>query len=317
MLISLKDYIYNYYLPKLKIKNIYTGKYENVFKIFNLDGSGALDILMSKGYMIETKYNFATDSKEFGLVKIEKIDKIYTTKTEILPITVKKYRWVTIDTGKKKTVTVAKSYYKKIGRTRYYVTEYRKKKIPVKKKIKEYYDDIEYEIVETPIIKKKSRYTYKKIAFKRYIQFYLYEEYKYVPANSKLEHILSIKPFYTRYSYPIQISEVDSFGNEIFMTPEEFTQTKIFNDAINDCRNAMYVRVSQDEQQKFFKNYINYFKKNRKARQKVNKNSYSYTLDIIDLVFFTDSKEIDNGAGNKEITKLTKSQFDKELSDND
>lgn len=324
MLIPLKDYIYNYYLPSLKIKNIYTNRYEDVFKIFNLNGSGYLDILMSQGYMIETKYNFATDSKEFGLVKIEQKPKI-SYKTVEQEFTVKKYRYITVktgkfklvNTGKKKTVTVAESYYKKIGKTKYFVTEYKKKKIPIRKKIpitkkqRQYYDTVEIKKVEIPIETK--RYTYKKIAYKRYIQFYLYEEYRYIPANSKLEHILCIKPFYTRYSNAIEISEVDSFGNEIFTTPEQFTQTKIYNQAITDCRNAMYAKVTQDEQQKFFKNYLHYFKKNRKARQKINKNSYSYTLDIIDLVFFTDSKEIDNGIGNKQVTRLSKAQFEKEL----
>lgn len=310
MLIPLKYFI-DEYLDNLYIKNIFTGKQVNANKIFNWQSSGALDILISNGYMIETKYNYATDEKEFGLVKVSKTKKVigYKEDTIITPIETRKYRYVLSDEIKGYRTVIKPVYkYVKIGRQTFYTTQYKRVKTPIYRKVREYYTvvDYDYKVVKTPIT--KTYYKYKKIMHENYIPYMLYEKYKYDSANGKVEQSLFIAPFYSSHGQAFGISKGGNDYKPEFCLPEEIPQTQEYKDFLTDCKSLMFQNTTHKESLALLKQHIKNYKKkdNYKA-------SYSYSEDIIDIVFFTYSKTNDN----TQTVTLTEEEFNKELENND
>lgn len=306
MLIPLRTFIHKY-LKNLKIKNIFTNKIENAEKIFSWDSSGALDILMSNDYYIETKYNFATDEKEFGLVKIDKKEVITDTWQEkvLVPITKTKYRLVESN-DIKGYKTEFKPIFKwiKIGRSKVFTTTYKKVKVPIYKKEREYYTVIDYEYQTITKTKTKKVSVYKKIMFRDYTPYLLYEKYKYDSSKGDIIHSLFIAPFYSRYGQAFVVAKKDSIGNYVYTTPEDMSLSKEYKDFISDCKQVLFQNTTPKESISMLKEHIRNLK--RKNHYKA---SYSYSEDIIDTVFFTDTKTNNN----KEVIELTKEQLKEEL----
>lgn len=301
MLIPIMQFI-NKYLKNLKIKNIFTGKYENCQKIMNWNGSGALDILVGQGYMVETKYNFATDEQEFGLVKLGRKEKVVGEKNVEKVVEIKKYRLVDSDQikGYKKAVIPVFKYVK-IGRRKEYTTEYKTVKIPIYKKKRQYYTVKQIQTVKEPIVKKT--YTYKRITFKEYIPFLLFEKYKYDSSLGEIVHSLYIKPFYSQFGEAISTSAENSLGMREFTTPEEFSLCQQYKDFVKDCKTLLFAGTTQKQSIDFFKNFVR-----RKRKEKRYKASYSYSEDILDVVFFKSADFEDN----KKVETLTEEEL-KEL----
>ena len=302
MLIPLRTFIHRY-LKNLKIKNIFTGKIENAEKIFNWNSSGALDIMLADGYFVETKYNYATQNDEFGLVKIDKKEIITGTYEENIIVPIQRYRLVETDEIKGyKTIIEPVYKWVKIGRDKIYTTQFKKRKIPVYKKKRQYYTDYEYRTITKTKTKKVS--AYKKIMFKDYTPYLLYEKYKYDSAKGDIEHSLFIAPFYSRYGQAFVVAKKDDLGQLVFTTPEEMSVCKEFKDFMPDCKYVLFQNTTPKESIGLLKEHI----RNQK-RKKNYKASYSYSEDIIDLVLFTDTKT-DN---NKEVVELTEEQLKEEL----
>lgn len=294
MLIPLERFIKKY-LKNLKIKNIYTKQYENCQKIMNWNGSGALKLLIKNNYMIETKYNYVTKEQEFGLVKIGKSQKVIGEKNVEKVVEIKKYKLVDSDEikdYKKAVIPVFK--YVKIGRRKEYTTEYKTVKIPIYKKKRQYYTVKQIQTVKEPIIKNK--YIYKRITFKDYIPFLLFEKYRYDTAKGDIEHTIYIRPFYYKYGEAISISAENSLGMREFTTPEEFSLCQQYKDFVNDCKGYMFAGTTQKETLKYFKNFVR-----RSRKEKRYKSSYSYSEDILSIVFF-ESADL---KGNKKVEKIT------------
>lgn len=306
MLIPLKEFIIDY-LSTLYIKNIFTNKSVRALDIFNWDSSGALDILIANGYMVETKYNYATNEKEFGLVRIDKKDKIigYKEETKIVPIETLKYRYINSDEIKRYKVVIEPVYkYVKIGKQTYYTTQYKRVKIPIYKKKRQYYTivDYKYETIRKPIIKKS--YKYIKIMHNDYIVYFLYEKYKYDSASAKIDHSLWIAPFYSSHGQALAISVRDSLNNVIPSTPEELTLGSEYKNFLSACKQAMFTNTTQKESVQLLKNHIRNFKKKKQY-----KSSYSYSEDILDTVFFTYATT----KGNTIKENLSEENFNMEL----
>ena len=302
MLIPLRTFI-SRYLKNLKIKNIFTGKYENCQKIMNWNGSGALDILIGQGYMIETKYNYATDEEEFGLVKIGKKAQVVGERNVEKIVEIQKYRLVDSDEIKGyKTETIPVFKYVKIGRRKEYTTEFKKVKIPIYKKKREYYTVKKLTTVKEPIIKED--FIYKKITFKEYIPFLLFEKYKYDCSLGKIVHSLYIKPFYSQFGEVVSVARENSLGFREFCTPEDFSLSQQYKEFLPDCKQLLFGGTSQKESMKFFKNFVK-----RRKKEKRYKASYSYSEDIIDTVFFRSADYTDN----KQVKELTKEQLKEEI----
>ena len=302
MIISLKKYINNW-LDTYKVKDIFTGELQTAREIFNWNKSYFLKLLIQDKYYIDTDINFATKNpnyikiikKPLSQISAKKVKK-YRTITKLVPqtvyedvidyrpITVRRYRLVN-DYDQPIYKTVIKK--RKIGRNYYITTEY----IPTGKyrKIRQYYDDIEY--VETLRTKKRTVYIEKEYKepyyeqvrertesdiktqiteYREFEPFFVFEFYK--TFDDGYEHYLYIAPMFSGKGSAIVLfaDDTEIVNNEetgVFIQPKEFVKQSDYNNAVRKTRFMILNGKKNIEPQVF-----------RQARQKIEKNQELHTL---------------------------------------
>lgn len=320
MIISLKKYINNW-LDTYKVKDIFTGELQSARELFNWDKSYFLKLLIQDKYYIDTDINFVTQNpnyikiikKPLSQISAKKVKK-YRTITKLVPQTVYEdvIDYVPISTRKYRLVndydnpiykTVIKK--RKIGRKYYITTEY----IPTGKyrKIRQYYDDIDY--VETLRTKKRTIYIEKEykepyyeqertrteqdiktqITEYRYFEpFFVFEFYK--TFDDGYEHYLYIAPMFSGKGNAIVLfaDDTEVVNNEetgVFIQPKDFVKQSDYNNAVRKTRFMILNGKRNIEPQVF-----------RQARQKIEKNqelhtlylegTYNRSLDVLKMLFF-------------------------------
>lgn len=320
MIISLKKYINNW-LDTYKVKDIFTGELQTAREIFNWDKSYFLKLLIQDKYYIDTDIDFVTKNpnyikiikKPLSQISPKKVKKyrtitklvpqtVYEDVIDYVPITTRKYRLVN-DYDNPIYKTVIKK--RKIGKKYYITTEY----IPTGKyrKIRQYYDDIEY--VERVRTKKRTVYVEKEykepyyeqvrertesdiktqITEYRYFEpFFVFEFYK--TFDDGYEHYLYIAPMFSGKGNAIVLFSDDTeiVNNEetgVFIQPKEFVKQSDYNNAVRKTRFMILNGKKNIEPQVF-----------RQARQKIEKNqelhtlylegTYNRSLDVLKMLFF-------------------------------
>lgn len=302
--IPLKQFIDNF-LANYYIKNTYTNNIERGLDIFNWKKSGALGILINQNYYIETRYNFATTDTEYGLVEVADIPVKKIVKYEDYEPYYKNVVKTEKRPYKRKYIEPIFKYVK-IGRTTYYTTQYKTTYKTFyrsyKTKIKEL--DYRYVIKEKEVITYKK--SYKKISYKYYEPFLLYEDYK--TDGDEIVHELFIAPYYSKYGEGILIADYDeNIGEPIFALPEDIPQTRDYKKFIELAKKTLFNNTSQKKVQEYFDNYIH--RKNKKNY----KSSYHHSLDILDIVFYINSNVVIDDEINRKVENLTKQQFNEEI----
>lgn len=309
MLIPLKKYI-NEWLDTYTVKDIFTGEIEKARKIFRLNKSYFLKLLLRDKYYIDTETGYITTDKNY--IKV-----IKTPLSQITPKKVKKFRVI----GRKKVVdryiTETVDDYEPVEQTKYrmvndydnpiYDTVIKRRKIGKKyvlateyiptgkyRKIRQYYTVLRY--VKTSVVKKRPIYKYVDILEPYYEQvrqrteediatkitehrfyepFFVFDYYKSFDDDT-YEHYLYISPFFDGYGTAVKIGSdedeiVDNRRLPKFISPQELIKTNSYLSAYRQCR----FMIAKGKE-KLFKKYF------REINERINNNEELHTINLLD-----------------------------------